>query len=153
MYTDKDKWIVWEDARRIIDINITVDLVKRFLCAAAYQSSNLLLVTCVALRWEEQRGRGRDCLPVGSVRTSLAASTLAGLSRLGVSEESREITLTSWQAVSGVQSEKRSAYNRLNGVHRHPSLTRVFVAVLVVSGSVLACLEYTDKQSECCSQG
>ena len=35
-------------------------------------------------------------IPAGSVRTSLAASTLAGLSVLGVSEDKREMTLMSY---------------------------------------------------------
>lgn len=36
-----------------------------------------------------------DRLPSMSFRTSLAASTLAGLSKFGVSEESRDMTLKS----------------------------------------------------------
>lgn len=37
-------------------------------------------------------------IPARSVRTSLAASTLAGLSVLGVSEDKREMTLISYDA-------------------------------------------------------
>lgn len=35
-------------------------------------------------------------IPAGSVLTSFAASTFAGLSRLGVSDDRREITLSSY---------------------------------------------------------
>lgn len=40
--------------------------------------------------------RNHDDAPSKSVRTCFAASTFAGLSRLGVFEESREITLRSY---------------------------------------------------------
>lgn len=41
---------------------------------------------------------GRANVPARSVRTSLAASTLAGLSRFGASEDKSDITLTSYCA-------------------------------------------------------
>jgi hypothetical protein len=43
-----------------------------------------------------QEEKNRDSLS-GSVRTSLAASMLAGLSKFGVSDDKREMTLTSWK--------------------------------------------------------
>jgi hypothetical protein len=49
----------------------------------------------VALVIKRMGENGRDTLS-GSVRTSLAASILAGLSRFGVSEDRREMTLMSY---------------------------------------------------------
>ena len=74
-----------------------------------------------------------------SVRTSFAASTFAGLSRLGVSEDNKEITLRSCKTISkSGQSETRgTTYDRFDGVHWQPPLPSVLVSILILTGCVL----------------
>lgn len=83
--------------------------------------------------------RRRGDAPLKSSLTSLAASTLAGLSVLGFSDESSEITLSSCQSVSKVRALTAigNAYDGFDSVDREPSFTRVFVTVLVLTGRML----------------
>jgi hypothetical protein len=53
--------------------------------------------------------RGGKYLPARSTRTSFAASTLAGLSRFGVSADKRDITLTSYCKVNSELDNGTSA--------------------------------------------
>ena len=83
----------------------------------------------------------REFLLARFSRTSFAASTLAGLSRLGVSDDSIEITLRSY---ANNLSKLRVAYadpicthNGFYSVDRQPALARIFVTVLVITRRML----------------
>ena len=70
----------------------------------------------------------QENIPARSVRTSLAASTLAGLSVLGVSEDKREMTLMSYgtRGLASAMEKSRTIiqwsrlYGRASNVHRRP---------------------------------
>jgi len=65
-------------------------------------------------------------IPAQSARTSLAASTLAGLSVFGVSDDRREMTLISCGEVKSTQTSRMRVvqsfllYGQASIVHRHP---------------------------------
>jgi hypothetical protein len=69
----------------------------------------------------------RGHVPAWSVRISLAASTLAGLSVFGVSEDSSDMTLTSYNGELDWQEGQRSDEHHTivstvwTGIHRSPA--------------------------------
>ena len=119
-------------------------LIERFLGAASDQAPDLLLVCYRQPGSVRATGRGRGVeglyTPSRLVRISTAASTFAGLPVSGRSEDRREITLNScvecrFGAVGRVISG--GTYDRLDGMHRQPSFSRIFVSVLIVARRML----------------
>lgn len=84
---------------------LSLNLIESFICALPDKTANLFLVRCKwdgvkvsvdFVAWSSGDGIQRRVYVLAkSFRTSTAASTLAGLSRLGLSDDRREITLKS----------------------------------------------------------
>jgi hypothetical protein len=111
-----------------------------FFGTPAYQASYFLLVTWRVCDKDSRIWDQNVFPPSNSVRTSLAASTLAGLSRFGMSDDNKEITLISYDHchVRGIKlSQSHLSYDGFHCVHRQPSLSRIFVAILIIFGGML----------------
>jgi hypothetical protein len=81
----------------------------------------------------------KGTVPGRSVRTSFAASTFAGLSVLGFSEDNRDITLRSCTANISppVLEDILITYDGFDGVYRQPSFASIFIAILVITWRML----------------
>ena len=83
---------------------------------------------------------GLGHIPSGFSRTSFAASTFAGLSVFGVSDDSMDNTDRSWRGVRiGDRTMWRAGgtHDGLDCMHREPSLAGILVPVLVLARWVL----------------
>ena len=115
-----------------------VHLVEGLLRAPSHKSSHLLLVPCIEkaahqrhilspntgkMREDKRMGSDKQDIPSKSVLTSLAASTFAGLSRFGRSEDKREMTLRSCSCESNEREYSR--YVRVFEYHSSQSTPKV----------------------------
>ena len=102
--------------------------------------SSCILFKFSMVNWHDQ-ARIKEDIPSKLSRTSLAASTFAGLSRLGFSDDSNEMTLrscgTATRSGEPITHATRDTYDWLYCVDWQPPFTRVFVAVLVLTRRVL----------------
>ena len=134
--------------------DISVQLNWLLLCAPPDQSSNLFFVGWnkkVNFQCERSRRWCKSLLSIAS-RASFAASTLAGLSVFGLSEDKRDITLMSWMKTikSNETGAKKRTYDSFDRMHGHPSLSSIFITILIISGCMLISLHvwYTSCKNE-----